>query len=193
LLPLIPLAVPKMNVRRIVKKGNYKDVNYPYNYHDCNFEYHHYEYSLIKGKIHGAFYVYYPSGQLKWKKNYKNGIEEGLQLAWHENSMPSMRFTKKNGEFVGDFYDYADNGTLILKEYVDEDTLLYEKKSYAWFHTGEIKQEVEYSYVDGDRIVHLKNYHKNGRLAMESHYNSTKRVKNFQKWDEAGVPIPTEA
>lgn len=182
-----------MNIRRIIKKGDYKDMDYQYNYYGCNFDFHHYEYTLINEKIHGAFYVYYPSGQLKWKKNYKNGVEEGLQLAWHENGMPSMRFTKKNGEFVGDFYDYANNGTLILKEYVDENTLMYEKKSYAWFHTGEIKQEVEYSYVDGDRIVHAKNYHKNGRLAMESHYNSTKRVKNVQKWDEAGTPISAEA
>lgn len=182
-----------MNVRRIVKKGDYKDMDHQTHYYDCDFDFHHYEYTLVNGEIHGDFYVYYPNGQRKWKKNYKNGVEEGLQLAWYENGMPSMRFYRKNGEFVGDFYSYSSNGVLVSKEYVSEETLMFEKKSYNWYTTGELELECTFEYVDGDRIVHAKKYYKNGRLAMESFFNCTTRQKNLQKWDEAGAPIPAEA
>lgn len=179
-----------MNASRIVKKGNYKDMDYDNHYYDCDIDFHHYEYTLVNGEIHGAFYVYYPSGQRKWKKTYKNGVEEGLQLQWHENGMLALRFYKKDGETVGDYYAYSVKGVLIGKDYMSEDTGRYEKKSYNWYITGEIYQECVFEYVDGDRIVHVKNYHTNGCLALESFFNSTTRRKTVQKWDEAGAPIP---
>jgi len=52
-----------MNASRVVKKGNYKDIDYDDHYYDCDIDFHHYEYTLVNGEIHGAFYVYYPSGQ----------------------------------------------------------------------------------------------------------------------------------
>ena len=87
-------------------------------------------------------YRYYKNGQLRYKRTYKDGKEDGLWEIYYENGQLSLKTTYKDGEQDGLWEFYHKNGQLYEKstfkdgkqvgpyEYYDENGQLYEKGTY---------------------------------------------------------------
>ncbi|MBL4653656.1 MAG: hypothetical protein JKY53_12460 [Flavobacteriales bacterium] len=81
------------------------------------------------GKIEGAGYCYYGTGEIKSKNMYRNGQYHGVNIGYHENGEISIRSNYKDGLQDGLQKHYSDVGKLI-KEEIYKDGELIETKEY---------------------------------------------------------------
>ena len=58
---------------------------------------------------------YHENGQLTFKSNYKDGIEDGLQETYHDNGQLMTSGNYKDGKEDGLSAVYDDNGQLLFK------------------------------------------------------------------------------
>ena len=68
---------------------------------------------INEGKRDGQWLIYYKSGQLEYKLNYKNGKQHGEQLFFYENEQVNIKGTYKDNKKEGDHIIYRSNGELL--------------------------------------------------------------------------------
>ena len=178
-----------MEVQRIVSKGNtrgFNDDEFCYGMYD---DFHHYEYTLLNGEYHGAFYVYYRNGQILQKLNYVRGQKQGLQLTYNENGTLSLKYYCKDGMQHGDFYAYGHQGHLDSKDTYENGEEV--GTTYGWRSNGSLAYKKIHTTENGHQIIHGTIYHANGAVKIKYEHNITKRTRVEEHWDEAGVPVPT--
>ena len=70
-----------------------------------------YEWYYRDGKQDGESKGWYPNQfQLKSIKNWKNGIQDGLQTEWYKNGQKDFEENYKDGIFDGLFIEWYENG-----------------------------------------------------------------------------------
>jgi antitoxin component YwqK of YwqJK toxin-antitoxin module len=99
------------------------------------------------GKEHGLFEAYHENGQLRLKRNYKDGERHGLSESYYENGQLQNIQNLKDGKWHGLEEMYYENGQLRLKR----------------------------NYKDGERHGLSESYHENGQLRNKGTYQNGKR------------------
>jgi len=106
---------------------------------------------------------YYPGGQLKSEKPFKDGKIEGMVKLYYENGRLKNEVSYKNDEPDGVYKGYDENGNLQLEgKHVKGKRDGLEKSYYP---NGAVKTETPFKdgIVDGV----MKNYYENGNLRTE--------------------------
>ena len=101
---------------------------------------------------------YCQEGKVTLLENYKDGKEDGLWRAWHENGQLWQVFNLKDGEFDG----------------------LWR----AWHENGQLNSET--NYKDGKEDGLCRYWHENGQLSSEANYKDGKLIDE-KCWYEDGT------
>ena len=101
---------------------------------------------------------WWPNGNLKHTKTWKDGISNGLSIFWFKTGQKKYEETFKDGIFDGERTYWYENGE-------------------KWF---------EESYKDGERDGLQIEWYENGQKKYEETYKSGKRIGLWTDWDENG-------
>tara|TARA_B100001105_G_C22222726_1_gene370398 strand:- start:55 stop:558 length:504 start_codon:yes stop_codon:yes gene_type:complete len=109
-----------------------------------------YEWEYKDGKrADGVARSWYPSGQLKEERTYKNGKQDGLSTVWYENGEKGLEGTFKHGELDGLWTEWYFNGQK-MRERTYKDRKL-DGFWTEWYDNGQKMRER--TYKDGTRIT----------------------------------------
>ncbi len=56
---------------------------------------------------------YFPSGQIREIRHSRNGVRQGLQIAFWENGKKRFEYTAVNDAYEGELKEWAENGQLF--------------------------------------------------------------------------------
>lgn len=127
------------------------------------------------GKRHGKWKCIDRKGEIEWKGNYINGIENGEFYCKNENGT-WKKFTTENGIRIDKTVEYNFDSThnnfyYVYGQYEND----LETGLWAWKDTNKQLMK-EITYDEGVNIGYFAFYHPNGNLKMKGH--------GFRKKDE---------
>ena len=102
------------------------------------------------GQLDGLFEEYYEnSSQLLLRENYKDGQEDGLQVVYYFNGQVQTKSNYKDGREVGSFEEYYENGQLEMRW----DNIAGQQYNYErYYENGQLKEKVNYKDDKPDGI-----------------------------------------
>jgi antitoxin component YwqK of YwqJK toxin-antitoxin module len=120
------------------------------------------------------------SGQLHWEKNYKDGLQDGVQKYWYENGklMEEGMYEQKKGlALYGKIQGLEPEYTIKACK-----TGLWKK----WYINGQLMEEGNYIttiHTKPKRDGFWKYWHKNGQLKTEGNYIEGKKDGLWKLWE----------
>ncbi len=102
---------------------------------------------LNGGKKHGLFELFYKSGQLQLKQNYRDGKEDGVSEEYYENGRVSERTVFKNGKREGPYEVYHENTQLWVQTVFKNGKI--EGDWFEYDKYGNVKEQI--SFKNGKR------------------------------------------
>ena len=143
------------------------------------------EYFVIDGEKNGPMKVFYDSGQLRTKCNFKDGLIDGIAKGFYENGKIQTINHFKKGKENGKFISYHTNGNIHTKyNFVDG---FQHGKQENWFASGTI--DVEKNMKFGKKHAWSRNYFNNGKIEFEGEYFEGEPIGSHKTWDEEGTLI----
>ncbi|MDA8669523.1 DUF1566 domain-containing protein, partial [Flavobacteriales bacterium] len=123
------------------------------------------------GKQDGVREVYYEDGQLKIKATYKDGKEDGIWKEYFENGQLKFKATYKDGKEDGVLEEYFENGQLKFKvPYKDgKEDGVFE----VYFENGQLK--LKNTFKDGKEDGVREEYFENGQLKLKATFKDGKQ------------------
>ena len=114
----------------------------------------------------GVSTEYYENGQLKEKRTYKDGAQNGLGASYYENGRLEKKWNWKDGKLHGLWEGYYENGELRDK------TIWKDGKQHGpseWYRqNGQLRDKK--IWKDGKEHGPSENYHENGQLNLKNTY-----------------------
>ena len=99
----------------------------------------------------GTVVDYHDNGQLKWKWNYRDGKQDGLEESYYDNGQVRSKGTYKDGKKDGFRESYYDSGQLRSKGTYKDGKLDGFKESY--YRNG--KRRLDKTCYKNGRIVYM--------------------------------------
>ena len=152
--------------------GSLKEISYAFGkfknglallyYDDCSVQAKRF---FLKGKLHGKYEKYFPSGQLSYRVNYIDGLREGLYQYYYPegNKVADVYYRKgkKHGTYIGlhkdgsvfitgTYFDDKRHGEFIVYPKDDDGNSLPEKRTYH-YHGDDITKEQYLKYKAQDK------------------------------------------
>ena len=115
-----------------------------------------------KSEIDGTISIYFESGKLACKKNYVNGILEGVSTWYYENGSKQIEKTYKNGKLDG-----------VEKTYSDAEVLISE---ITW--VDGVQNGVVNEYFSNGNLYKVSEY-KNGEILESKTFGATKLMESL--------------
>jgi len=94
---------------------------------------------ISKGVKDGEWIVWYSSGQLNKKENYKDGKSDGEWLWYHDNGQLWKKRNYKDGKQEGEYLYYEYNGQLRVKSNYKDDKR-EDSEQYVYDVNGELEK-----------------------------------------------------
>jgi antitoxin component YwqK of YwqJK toxin-antitoxin module len=123
------------------------------------------------GLIHGTWKCWYKSGQIKSTSEYQYNKRDGLCTSWYEGGQKSAEINYSKG---------VKNGRLILwhRDGGKKSEVVYSNGRMnslwvGWDADGQIQKAVLFK---GKRKVSKTTWHNNGRLKLQTNYESSRRA-----------------
>ncbi len=127
----------------------------------------------------GTVNLYNARGQRIAKINYKNSKKNGLSKHY-QNNIIIKEENFVDGVKQGVIRDYDLQGNLFSEEYIKDNKLVGERKSF--YKSGELKTIT--IYQDGQHLS-MKVYYENGKLKSETNYKNGKEGPG-RRYNESG-------
>ena len=128
------------------------------------------------GKEDGLQEAWYESGQDKYRWNYKDGKEDGLQEGWYESGQVKYQDNSKDGKEDGLQKGWYANGQAQYRlNYKDSKQDGLQERWYA-----NRQPEYRYNYKDGERDGLQKRWYENGQPKYVKEYGMGKLISEKQ-------------
>ena len=145
------------------------------------------------GLIHGTWKCWYKSGQIKSTSEYKYNKRDGLCTSWYEGGQKSSEINYSKG---------VKNGRLILwhRDGGKKSEVVYSNGRMnslwvGWDADGQIQKAVLFK---GKRKVSKTTWHNNGRLKLQTNYESSRRAlhelpeTDWDSWPYNTIDMPID-
>lgn len=140
--------------------------------------------NLKNGNLDGQYERWYDNGNMMTRCTYNDGKNDGLFESWHENGQEYVICNYKNGILDGIYKEYSKNGTLIIRF-----TNVNGKRngeSETWYDNG--NRNVSCIYKDGILDGPYESYHSNGQTkSVSMSENGSKKYEVI--WNSDGELI----
>ena len=125
----------------------------------------------------------YDNGQLKSKKRYKDGKQEGLWEEYYKNGQLKLKKYSKDGKEQGLWEEYHKNGQLKIKGNFKEG--LPKDGLYKQYHkNGQLHSKR--SFKDGKRHGLWERFNRHGQLSSKGYYKNGKQEGLWEDYLENG-------
>ncbi len=145
------------------------------------------EFTVEAGLQNGDLTTFYPNGQLKSRKFYKDGILNGLVEYFTETGVRLVSFNFSAGKKTGNQYKYYPSG--ILEEVTFFDKGVLKGENIFYFKDGKIRQRIQFNEL-GQRSGKWTKYYSNGMLKESIEFKEGKLVSPVMRYDVSGKRIP---
>lgn len=130
----------------------------------------------------GIMYEFYPTGERKTESAYQKGLKNGEERLWYLSGAIQAKAQYKNGLLNGDYEEFHEDGSLLAKT-----NWMYGKRNgeyRSWF--GNNQQQFELTFVD-DRINGAsEEWYENGKKRSEGQWIKGVRHGKWVWYDRFG-------
>jgi uncharacterized protein len=130
----------------------------------------------------GLMYEFYATGELKSQTQFVSGVKDGTETIWFESGQVKAKSNFRNGLLQGDYEEFHENGDPLTKT-----SWIYGKRngSYeSWF--GNKQKQFELKFLD-DRIHGPSTeWHENGALRSQGQWLHGHRHGEWTWYDRYG-------
>jgi uncharacterized protein (TIGR02145 family) len=138
--------------------------------------------SYRNGKLHGAYLVWNPGGQLVHENHFADGLESGSERQWYDNGQLKSEITRATGTLEGAWIEYYSSGQK------DEEGKYAAGKQHGlwvcWFKNGQKKKECNYDA--GVLAGSYQAWYENGQLQEAGIYSGGKEEGLWIRWHSNG-------
>lgn len=122
---------------------------------------------LKNGNMEGLWNYYYPTGKLKVRSNYVEGLMSGKQTIWHANGNIEKEYSADSGNLSGEYREYYKSGKLKGKGFLINDN--YDGEFYTYYGNDSLASRVFYN--DGDLCGRSIYYTPKGKKEYEEFFD----------------------
>ena len=119
---------------------------------------------------------------MQTERNYKNGLEDGVQRYWYDNGQLKTEENYKNGKLDGVRRHWYDNGQLSEEANYKDDEL--DGVQRTWHENGQLTYEANYKHGQRDGVQ--RHWCDNGQLRTEENYKDGKLDGVQRFWHNNG-------
>jgi antitoxin component YwqK of YwqJK toxin-antitoxin module len=134
--------------------------------------------TYLNGVNNGMKITYFENGTKKEEVPYVNGIINGKVIGYYENGVLMVTVDVKDGEIYGDFITYYEDG--VIKSKYNESIGL----STNYYPSGKIQDEV--NYVDGKKSGLGKFFYETGELEAQYTFVEDVAVGEYKSFYKSG-------
>ena len=145
------------------------------------------EFTVHAGLQNGDLTSFYPNGQLKSRKFYKDGKLNGLVEYFTETGLRMASFNFSAGKKAGNQYKYYPSG--ILEEVTFFDKGVLKGENIFYFEDGKIRQRIQFNEF-GQRSGKWTKFYSNGKLKESIEFKEGKLISPVMRYDVSGKRIP---
>jgi len=117
-------------------------------------------------KYTGIVFDLLPDDKLRFEKEYKLGVLDGLYKEWYNNGTLRLEKEYKSGVLDGIYKEWYPNGQIMYESFLKKGK--FEGKHQNWFNNGQLS--FEYNYSNGKIDGLCRDWKYNGQLFMETEY-----------------------
>ena len=140
---------------------------------------------IINGQREGRWIILSKEGKVDAVLNYKNGLEEGIQIEYYSNGRIFEKDFRHQGKKFGQKIFYYKNGLYMRFEFYNNKHNL-DSLNIQWFDNG----NAEYFgfYKDDKMIGEWKQYYPEKKIFLKGNFNRNgKKEGIWDDFDESGI------
>ncbi len=138
--------------------------------------------TYLNGVNNGMKITYFENGTKKEEVPYVNGIINGKVIGYYENGKPMVTVNVKDGEFHGEYIEYYEDGVMKSKSIKDNNISVGLSTNY--YPSGKLKTEV--NFVEGKKSGVGKFFYETGELEAQYTFVEDVAVGEFKSFYKSG-------